>query len=69
VIKPGSHLVLGFSDGQDLKKSGYTRHGYRSPDVQQVSLEMQSAGFAAVDITSINRGTKGFFNIIQGITS
>mgnify|MGYP000031666563 CR=1 FL=1 len=69
VIKPGGHLVLGFSDGQNLKKSGYTRHGYLNPDVQQVSLEMQSAGFVAVDVTSINRGTKGLFNIIQATAS
>jgi len=69
VIKPGGHLVLGFSDGQNLKKCGYTRHGYRSPDVQQVSLVMQSVGFVAVDVTSINRGSKGLFNIIQGTTS
>lgn len=66
VMKPGGHLVLGFSDGQNLKKSGYTRHGYLTPDAQQVAFEMQSAGFVAIDVTPINRGAKGLFNVIRG---
>ena len=66
VIKPGGYLVLGFSDGRNLKQRGYTRHGYGTPSVQQIFSAMTTARFGEIDITTVSRGTKGNFNVIKG---
>ncbi len=65
VIKPGGHLILGFGDRQHLEKSGYTKHGYHTPSIEEVSSNLMRSGFGQTQVTSVHRDIKGDFIIIK----
>ena len=63
ITAPGGKVVLGFTEGEVLKKAGYEERGFRFYDVEQVNTAMQNAALKLLHTENMRIESEGSFHI------
>lgn len=67
VIKPGGHLVLGFSAADDLRREGWTGQGFKTYGNNEIIATCRRRGFEYESLDSIERKPRGLSYVYRGI--